>query len=101
MLKTGFRGERKRNPHPVHILSYSETSPKERGSVATEKRECGDGKEGMWRVIYSISPRTPEGGQAGKGDKPHPYHIFCSHSAHTQLLLATSKRGNVGTGKRL
>ena len=37
MVKTGFRGERKGNPHPVHILSYSETSPKERGSVATEK----------------------------------------------------------------
>ena len=39
-----FRGERKRNPHPVHILSYSETSPKERGNVGTEKGECGDGK---------------------------------------------------------
>ena len=35
--KTGFRGERKRNPHPDHILSYSETSPKERGNVVTEK----------------------------------------------------------------
>ena len=33
-----FRGERKRNPHPVHILSYSETSPKERGNVGTERR---------------------------------------------------------------
>ena len=34
------RGSRrkKRNPHPVHILSYSETSPKERGNVATERR---------------------------------------------------------------
>ena len=39
MLKTGFRGERKKNPHPVHILSYSETSPKERGNVGTEKRK--------------------------------------------------------------
>ena len=39
MLKTGFRGERKGNLHPVHILSYSETSPKERGNVATEKGE--------------------------------------------------------------
>ena len=46
MLKTGFRGERKRNPHPVHILSYSETSPKERGSVWTEKGKYGDGKGG-------------------------------------------------------
>ena len=40
-VKTGFRGERKGNPLPVHILSYSETSPKERGNVVTEKR-------GMW-----------------------------------------------------
>ena len=39
MLKTGFRGERKRNPHPVHILSYSETSPKERGNVVPGKRK--------------------------------------------------------------
>ena len=37
MEKTGFRGERKENPHPVHILSYSETSPKERGNVVTGK----------------------------------------------------------------
>jgi len=55
MVKTGFRGERKRNPHPVHILSYSETSPKERGNVVTENQkkptpsplnegECGDSK---------------------------------------------------------
>ncbi|UZD40225.1 phosphinothricin acetyltransferase [Capnocytophaga ochracea] len=55
----------------------------------------------MWRVFYSVSPRIPEGGQAGKGDKPHPYHILRSRGVHTQLLLATSKRGNVGTGKRL
>jgi len=34
-----FRGERKRNPHPVHILSYSETSPKERGNVVTENQK--------------------------------------------------------------
>jgi len=39
MLKTGFRGERKRNPHPDHILSYSETSPKERGNVVTGKEK--------------------------------------------------------------
>jgi len=30
---------KKENPHPVHILSYSETSPKERGNVGTEKGE--------------------------------------------------------------
>ena len=35
----GFRGERKRNPHPNHILSYSETSPKERGNVVTENQK--------------------------------------------------------------
>ncbi|MGK7650620.1 phosphinothricin acetyltransferase [Capnocytophaga sp. G1920] len=28
----------------------------------------------MWRVIYWVSPRTPEGGQAGKADTP-PLHI--------------------------
>jgi len=50
MLKTGFRGERKGNPHPVHILSYSETSPKERENVATVKGECGEGKVKVkWR----------------------------------------------------
>ena len=45
MLKTGFRGERKENPHPVHILSYSETSPKERGNVAIVKRNVVTEKE--------------------------------------------------------
>ena len=50
-----------------------------------------DEKEGMWRVIYSVSPRTPEGGQAGKGDKPPPLHILRSHGVHTQLSLATFK----------
>ena len=90
----GFRGERKRNPHPVHILSYSETSPKERGNVVTEKGKkplplhipsyCWiPQRGGMWRVIYSVSPRTPEGGQAGKGDKPSSYHILRSRGAHT------------------
>ena len=69
MVKIGFLGERKRiltpslsqgegecsdskeecsdgkeNPHPNHILSYSETSPKERENVVTEKGECSDGK---------------------------------------------------------
>nr|WP_314785010.1 phosphinothricin acetyltransferase [uncultured Capnocytophaga sp.] len=45
----------------------------------------------MWQVIYSVSPRTPEGGLAGKGDKPPPLHILRSRGAHTQLSLATSK----------
>ena len=56
-------------------------------------------KGGMWRVIYWVSPRTPEGGQAGKGDKLPPLYTLCSRGAHTQLLLATSKRGNVVTEK--
>ncbi|MDU6658646.1 MAG: phosphinothricin acetyltransferase [Capnocytophaga sp.] len=45
----------------------------------------------MWRVIYSVSPRTPEGGQAGKGDKPPLLHILRSRDTHTQLSLATFK----------
>nr|WP_232300837.1 phosphinothricin acetyltransferase [Capnocytophaga sp. oral taxon 324] len=43
--------------------------------------------------MYSVSPRTPEGGQAGKGDEPLPSHILRSRGAHTQLSLATSKGG--------
>ena len=43
MVKRGFRGERKGNPHPDHILSYSETSPKERGN-------CRDGKGKKWQM---------------------------------------------------
>ena len=53
-----------------------------------------DEKEEMWRVIYLVSPRTPEGGQAGKGDKLPSLHILRSRGAHTQLLLDTSMRGN-------
>ncbi|WP_278590979.1 phosphinothricin acetyltransferase [Capnocytophaga ochracea] len=52
----------------------------------------------MWRVIYSVSPRTPEGGQAGKGDKPPLLHILRSRDTHTQLLLATFK-GECSDGK--
>ncbi|WP_255495800.1 phosphinothricin acetyltransferase [Capnocytophaga sp. oral taxon 903] len=47
-----------------------------------------------------VSPRTPEGGQAGKGDKPPPLHIPSFRGAYTQLLLATSERGNVAKGKQ-
>ena len=47
----------------------------------------------MWRIIYWVSPRTPEGGQAGKGDKLPPLHILRSLGAHTQPLLATFKGG--------
>ncbi|WP_034567751.1 hypothetical protein [Capnocytophaga sp. oral taxon 336] len=53
----------------------------------------------MWRVIYSVSPRTPEGGLAGKGDKPPPSYILRYRGAHTQLSLGTSMRGNVMTEK--
>ena len=52
-----------------------------------------DEKERMWQVIYSVSRRTPEGGLAGKGDKPPPLHILRSRGAHTQLSLATFKGG--------
>ena len=55
---------------------------------------------GMWRVTYLVSPRTPEGGQAGKGDKPPPLHILRYRGAYIQLLLATSKRESVATGKQ-
>ncbi|WP_232300847.1 phosphinothricin acetyltransferase [Capnocytophaga sp. oral taxon 324] len=50
--------------------------------------------------MYSVSPRTPEGGLAGKGDKPLPLHILRSRGAHTQLSLTTFKRGNVMTEKQ-
>ncbi|WP_111973368.1 phosphinothricin acetyltransferase [Capnocytophaga ochracea] len=45
----------------------------------------------MWRVIYWVSPRTPEGGQAEKADKPPSLHILRSRGAYTQLSLASSK----------
>ena len=51
--------ENQKKPPPLHIPSYCWLP--QRG--------------GMWRVIYSVSPRTPEGGQAEKGDKPLPLHI--------------------------
>ena len=44
---------------------------------------------GMWRVVYSVSPRTPEGGQAGKGDKLPSLHI---HSC--RWLSSREKCGN-------
>jgi len=53
----------------------------------------------MWRVIYWVSPRTPEGGQAGKEDKPPLLYILRSRGAHTQLLLATFKEGELVTEK--
>ena len=50
-------------------------------------------KGGVWRVIYLVSPRTPKGGQAEKGDKHLSLHILCSCGVHTQLSLATFKGG--------
>ena len=44
---------------------------------------------GMWRIIYWVSPRTPEGGQAGKGDKLLSLHI---HSC--RWLSSKEKCGN-------
>ena len=41
-MKNGVSRRKKRNPHPVHILSYSETSPKERG-CSDEGRMMNDG----------------------------------------------------------
>ena len=71
MVKRGFRGERKR------ILTPS----------------LSQGEGGMWQVIYSISPRTPEWGQARKGDKLPPLHILRYRGAHTQLSLAIFEGG--------
>ncbi|UZD42140.1 phosphinothricin acetyltransferase [Capnocytophaga ochracea] len=52
--------------------------------------------------MYSVSPRTPEGGQAGKGNKPPLLHILRSRDAHTQLSLATFKGGiNDGEAKEI
>ena len=75
--------ENQKKPPPLHIPSYCWLP--QRG--------------GMWRVFYSVSHRTPEGGQAGKGDKPPPLHLLRSRGAHTQLLLATSERRKVATEK--
>ena len=50
---------------------------------------------GMWRVVYLVSPRTSEGGQAGKGGKPPSLHILCSRGAQAQL----PQRGGMWRGK--
>ncbi|WP_448825649.1 phosphinothricin acetyltransferase [Capnocytophaga ochracea] len=49
----------------------------------------------MWRVVYSVSPRTPEGGQAGKDDKPLPLHILRSRRLPFKEELGT-ERGKLG-----
>ena len=51
----------------------------------------------MWRVIYLVSPRTPEGGQAGKGDKPLPLQILRSRGLPFKGGIRDGKdEGNVG-----
>jgi len=87
MVKTGFRGERKGILTPTLSQGEGEcgdgeakgTSPyhilRSRGAHTQLSLAIFEG--GMWRIIYSVSPRTPEGGQAGKDDKPPPYHILC------------------------
>ncbi|UZD42144.1 phosphinothricin acetyltransferase [Capnocytophaga ochracea] len=42
-------------------------------------------------MIYSVRPRTPEGGQAGKGDKPLPLHILRSRGLPFKGELGTEK----------
>ena len=52
-----------------------------------------DEKGGMWRVIYSVSPRTPEGGQAGKGDKLPFLHIpSCRWLPSKEELMTNDER---------
>ena len=82
--KRGFRGERKgiltpslsqgegeccdgkskETSHLTHTPFSRYTYPVVAGYFQKRK---------LWRVFYSVSPRTPEGGQAGKADKPPPY----------------------------
>ena len=53
---------------------------------------------GMWRIIYSVSPRTPEGGQAEKGDKPPLLHILRSRGVIPSSRWLPSKE-ECGDGK--
>ena len=82
--KRGFRGERKgiltpslsqgegeccdgkskETSHLTHTPFSRYTYPVVAGYFQKRK---------LWRVFYSVNPRTPEGGQAGKADKPPPY----------------------------
>ena len=120
MVKTGFRGERKGILTPSLSLGEGECGDgkgkKWRGTNDEWQGECGENVflytysafavhipscrwlpqwGGMWWIIYSVSPRTPEGGQAGKGDKPPPLHILRFCGAHTQLSLAIFEGGIV------
>jgi len=88
IAKRGFRGERKRNPHPVPLprrggmwwRGSERDLPLYTYSALADFLQRGK----LWRVIYSVSPRTPEGGQVGKGDKPSSYHILRSRGTHIQ-----------------
>ena len=107
MAKRGFRDERKRILSPTLSQGEGECSdgknnetslfthtPLSRGAYPAIAGYLQKGK--LWRVTYSVSPKIPEGGQAGKGDKPPPLHILRFCGAHIQLLLATFKKGNCG-----
>ena len=96
MVKRGFRGERKGILTPSLSQGEGECGDeeaKETSPFTHTQLSLATFKGGMWRIIYSVSPRTPEGGQAGKGDKHLSLHILCSCEAHTQLSLATFKGG--------
>ena len=84
MPKMRFRGERKGNPHPVHILSYSETSPKERENVGTEKG-------GIIRVLANLEMRKWGGVVTENQKKPPPL----TYSA----LADFRPKGECGDGK--
>ena len=74
MVKTGFRGERKRNPHP---------------SLSQGEGECGDGKS------KETSPLALSKGGIRDG-KVEGNVVKTSLFSHTQLSLATFKGENCG-----
>jgi len=49
--------------------------------------------------LFGKPPNPPRGGRGKKGKTLPSLHILRSRGAHTQLLLDTSKRGNVVTEK--
>ena len=85
MVKRGFRGERKGILTPSLSQGEGECGDeeaKETSPFTHTQLSLATFKGGMWRIIYSVSPRTPEGGQAGKDDKPPPL-------SHTPLSRGT------------
>ena len=90
MVKTGFRGERKGILTPFTYSPIRRLLPR-RGGMWRRKGE------GIIRELANLEMRK-WGGVVTESRKKHPsLHILRSHSAHTQLLLATSKRGNVAS----